>query len=269
MTDKKKPTMTTRRRTDKKSSRPENPYLPTDREREAVERYFARQRRTGPVPRYKFAATGPKSAQVSADHPEAAMACALLADTFGTGDYELASGLMCQLSDAGRLGPLPTTQELDLMLRLVRGICPKDETEALLACQMAAIHNATMTAARRLNHCETIPQQDSASNMLNKLARTFPSQMEALKRYRSEGQQTIKVQHVTVNEGGQAIVGNVSQGGGGTSKSGGQPHEPCAEDERSPALLSHEQALSVEMPSAGSSRLDGVSVSWGPGRGTA
>jgi hypothetical protein len=49
--------------------------------------------------------------------------------------------------------------------------------------------------------------------MLNKLARTFASQVEALKKYRSAGEQTIKVQHVTVNDGGQAIVGNVSQRG--------------------------------------------------------
>ena len=33
----------------------------------------------------------------------------------------------------------------------VRGINPRDETEALPAVQMAAIHNATMAAARRLN----------------------------------------------------------------------------------------------------------------------
>ena len=101
---------------------------------------------------------------------------------------------------------------------LVRGFNPRDETEALLAAQMAAIHNATMAAARLLRHVETITQQDSASNMLNKLARTFASQVEALKKYRSSGEQTIKVQHVTVNDGGKAIVGNVNQGGGGQRK---------------------------------------------------
>ena len=153
------------------------------------------------------------------------------------------------------------------MLSLVRGINPKDETEALLAAQMAAIHNATMVAARRLNHVETIPQQDSASTMLNKLARTFAAQVEALKKYRSAGEQTIKVQHVTVNEGGQAIVGNVNQGGGDTAKNGGQPHEPCATAECGPALLSHEQTVPAPMPSAGSPRLEGVPVSRGAGRG--
>jgi hypothetical protein len=36
--------------------------------------------------------------------------------------------------------------------------------------------------------------------------------MEALKRYRTGGEQTVTVQHVNVSEGGQAIVGNVTQG---------------------------------------------------------
>ena len=80
------------------------------------------------------------------------------------------------------------------------------------------MRNATMVAARRLSQVETIPQQDSASSMLNKLARTFAAQVEALKRYRSAGEQTIKVQHVTVNEGGQAIVGNLNQGVGAQQK---------------------------------------------------
>jgi hypothetical protein len=60
----------------------------------------------------------------------------------------------------------------------------------------------------------TLAQQDSAERTYNKLARTFASQVEALKRYRSAGEQTVRVEHVTVNEGGQAIVGNVAQGAG-------------------------------------------------------
>jgi hypothetical protein len=36
------------------------------------------------------------------------------------------------------------------------------QLEALLAAQMAAVHTATMTLARRLAHVENIPQQDSA-----------------------------------------------------------------------------------------------------------
>jgi hypothetical protein len=83
---------------------------------------------------------------------------------------------------------------------------------------MAAIHNATIVAVARLTRVETIPQQDSASNMLNKHARTFAAQVEALKKYREAGEQTMKVQHVTDNDGGQAIVGHVNQGAGAQQK---------------------------------------------------
>ena len=48
-------------------------------------------------------------------------------------------------------------------------------------------------------------------------ARTYAMQMEALKRYRTGGEQKVTVQHVSVNEGGQAIVGNVNQAAGGTA----------------------------------------------------
>ena len=40
-------------------------------------------------------------------------------------------------------------------------------------------------------------------------------QVEALKRYRTGGEQKVTVQHVTVNDGGQAIVGSVSPQVGG------------------------------------------------------
>ncbi|MGV6803932.1 MAG: hypothetical protein ACWA49_06980, partial [Ruegeria sp.] len=56
-------------------------------------------------------------------------------------------------------------------------------------------------------------QQDSAERALNKLARTFTSQVETLKKYRSKADQTVRVERVEVKEGGQAIVGNVQNGG--------------------------------------------------------
>ncbi len=69
----------------------------------------------------------------------------------------------------------------------VAAMNPRDPAEVLLLTQMGAIHNATMMLARRLNHVETIPQQDAAEKALNKLARTFTGQMDTLKRYRSKG----------------------------------------------------------------------------------
>lgn len=88
----------------------------------------------------------------------------------------------------------------------------------MLAAQMAAVHMLTMNFAHRLNNVANIPQQDSAERAFNKLVRTFAAQVEALKRYRTGGEQKVTVEHVTVNEGGKAIVGNVTHGGTGSSE---------------------------------------------------
>ena len=85
----------------------------------------------------------------------------------------------------------------------------------MLAVQMVATHFAATRALRRLKGSDAVSQQDSNGNLAVKLLRTFAAQTEALQRYRGKGQQTVRVEHVTVNEGGQAIVGSVSQSGGG------------------------------------------------------
>jgi hypothetical protein len=61
-----------------------------------------------------------------------------------------------------------------------------------------------------------------------KLLRTFAAQTEALQRYRGKGQQKVTVEHVHVHTGGQAIVGSVSQSGGGrdNDENRGQPQAP-------------------------------------------
>jgi hypothetical protein len=146
---------------------PGTTYTPTDREQPAIERVKQRRTRSAPAPTFNVEAST-KAVNISPDHPDGGTWNSLLADTFGTGDFDFAASLAAQLADVSRSGKVPAKKELDYMLSVVRGINPRDETEAVLAAQMAAIHNATMVAARRLNHVETIAQQDSASNMLNK-----------------------------------------------------------------------------------------------------
>ena len=123
-------------------------------------------------------------------------------------------GVVRGLSVLGSHGNKIDEAASNFALNFVDSMAPRDPAETLLLAQMAAIHQATMMLARRLNHVENIPQQDAAERALNKLSRTFAGQMETLKRYRSQGQQTVRVEHVTVNAGGQAIVGNVTRGEG-------------------------------------------------------
>jgi hypothetical protein len=202
----------------------EKPYELTPRERTAGEAYVARKEQASPAPRMKVSKKNGIT-QIEPDHPEPVVGEILLMDALGTADPDFLNGLLTQLAKVGTIGGDVDERRLNFMLAAIKGLEPKDQVEAMLAAQMAAIHMATMTFARRLNDVENIPQQDSAERAFNKLARTFAVQVEALKRYRTGGEQRVTVKHVTVNEGGQAIVGAIQTTGGGYhQKSEDQPH---------------------------------------------
>src|SRR5208337_337918 len=199
-------------------------YKPTPIEAKAIEAYRAANHKHGP--RLKVAVTGENSAEISTDHADPATGNVALMQAIGTTDFDFYCGLIGQLVNASKKGEAPEAGT-NFMLAVVKGIEPRDQVEAMLAAQMAAVHNPTMTFARRLAHVDNSPQLDSAQTAFNKLARTFAAQVDALKRYRSGGEQKMTVQHVHVAEGGQAIVGNVTapaEGVGAKEKVGGQPH---------------------------------------------
>ena len=197
-------------------------YEPTPRERAVVEAYLARKKET--APRMK-ASERDGLAELTPDHPEPTIAHLLLLEAVGAKDLEFLNGLLSQLINAGAQGEDVDESSLNFMLSVVKGVEPEDQVEAMLAAQMAAVHMATMTFAGRLATVDNLMQQDSAERAFNKLARTFTMQIEALKRYRTGGRQTVTVEHVTVNAGGQAIVGNVETGGRAHRKKAGRPHE--------------------------------------------
>jgi hypothetical protein len=108
-------------------------------------------------------------------------------------------------------GEKPDEVSLSFMISMVKSIKPRDSVEAMLVAQMVSVHVMAMRCAYHLANAEDIARQDSAGRALGRLARTFPAQMEALNRYRNNGEPAITVQNVSVQDGGKAIVGNVTQ----------------------------------------------------------
>jgi len=227
-------------------------YKPTESEAEALEQYRAGKRKRGP--RLKVVATGANAARIEIEHPDAAIGAVSLMQAIGASSVDFMYPFLKQVMNASKDGEL-SESDANFMLAVVKGIEPRDQIEAMLAAQMAAVHMASMTFARRLAHVENIPQQDSAERAFNKLTRTFAAQVAALKDYRSKGEQKMTVQHVHVAEGGQAIVGNVNAaqpGGGAREKTGEQPH--ALGYSPGEALPRDIGAQRDEMPSAGCSR---------------
>lgn len=228
---------TTKKQRAKKGKAVAKPYEPTEREKPILDAFTARSKASPPVDTMKV---NEDKLQFSPDHSDLRTGTFLLMDAMGTTNLNFLNGIVSELINASTKGKDPDVEKLNYMLSIVTGIEPRDQMEAMLAAQMAAVHSQMMTFARRLNHTETIPQQDSAERAFNKLARTFTTQMEALNRYRGKGQQKMTVEHVNVASGGQAIIGNV-QGGGDQKKAGEQPHAQAVTHAPGETLRSEDQ----------------------------
>ena len=84
-------------------------------------------------------------------------------------------------------------------------------------------HAMVMDLMGRIRRAKEIPQFESADNMAVKLLRTFTAQTEALAKLRRGGEQTVRVEHVHVYSGGQAVVGTIARGNEGAKGNVGQP----------------------------------------------
>jgi hypothetical protein len=129
----------------------------------------------------------------------------------GVADRDAMDGILRQLVKASVSGGSPDEVNLSFMISMVKSIQPRDSVEAMLVAQMVSVHVMAMRCAHHLAKAEDIAQHDSAARALGRLARTFPTQIEALNRYRSRGEPAITLQNVSVGDGGKAIVGNVTQ----------------------------------------------------------
>jgi hypothetical protein len=146
---------------------------------------------------------------ISIDHPDRDAGERLLADALGAVDRDAMQGLLQQLVKASVIGQKPDADNLAFMISMMKSIAPRDSVEAMLAAQMVAVHVTAMRCAFRLAAAGSLPQQDSAVRAFGRLARTFPAQLEALSRYRSNGDRAITVQGVPVQDGARAIAGGV------------------------------------------------------------
>jgi hypothetical protein len=169
-----------------------------------------------------LAATGPANAATapriklsshgySIDHPDQELGERLMAEALGVADRDAMDGILRQLVRASVSGGSVDEVNLSFMIAMVKSIRPRDCIEAMLVAQMVSVHVMAMRCAQQLASPEDVARHDSAARALGRLARTFPAQIEALNRHRSHGEPAITVQNLKVEDGGNAIVGNVTQ----------------------------------------------------------
>jgi hypothetical protein len=174
---------------------------------------------------------GEVAGMVVPDTADLPLWAARLAKALGVDDPWLMDAL---LSQAANCMPGAPARASSVAVAAVQSVGPRDGVEAMLAVQMAATHAAAM----RMLHRAALDQPslevyDSVVNRAAKLLRTYTMQVEALKRYRSAGEQRVVVQHQHVNVTADRAAVQVNAGAapdpggrGAASKPEEQPHGP-------------------------------------------
>jgi len=115
---------------------------------------------------------------------------------------------------------------LSIGIDTANSIKAKDTPERMLAHQMAACHKMAFNLMREADQIDAWYRLDANTasviqsrklNSANRLMQTFQQAMTTLQKMRTGGKQVMTVQHVQVNDGGQAIVA-----GGDAGRSNGE-----------------------------------------------
>lgn len=138
-----------------------------------------------------------------------------LVGLYGTQTYEAASGVLeSALLALGEQGG----RFRDMVMSMSVELEPRDAAEAMLVTQMGITHAALACASQRMLDASMATVREAHERSVTRLSRTYIAQLDALKKYRAKAQQVVRVERVTVNEGGQAVVGDVAYGGGRDEK---------------------------------------------------
>lgn len=162
---------------------------------------------------------------------------AAVQETFGLSDSAL---ILQKINEIGKLlwfhedaSKEGKHERIQRALELYESLEPGDGAEGMLALQMVGTHDAALECLRRAAISnQSFDGRDMALKHAQKLMMLYTKQLETLDKHRGKGQQKVTVEHVNVQAGGQAIVGNVEAGRGGGLQHNERNAEPSSEHQR-------------------------------------
>ncbi len=145
----------------------------------------------------------------------------------GASDDQVGLALLTKLTDA--VTPSSETFEktvdrLNTLAKTMTAMEPQDEFEGQLVAQLVTLQEQAITWLGRAMRTDNVNFSGVYLNGASKLLARHHEALGVLMKYRRGGEQRVHVEHVHVHGGGQAIVGNVSAGGGFRQKTEEGPH---------------------------------------------
>jgi hypothetical protein len=135
---------------------------------------------------------------------------ARLNKALGTLSPDFVRTSLLQLQSAAR-SPYGTVSEMAInaALAMIEAAAPRDEIEGALAVQMACTHTAAMSVLAKMDSGFGTERRIAAfGSTAARLMKAYVMQMEVLRRLRTGGHQFVRVEHVHINDGGRAVIGN-------------------------------------------------------------
>jgi hypothetical protein len=132
----------------------------------------------------------------------------------GIGDEDFRIAILTQLSRLSRC----TGSAKGFYLSVVQGSKPTNQIQVMLLTQLCSIYDESVAAIERLQSATSPEEIDSCVNAVTKLMRMSVLQYEAYQRLCPSNETNITVQNVSVSDGGQAIVGNITHNAGQSGK---------------------------------------------------
>jgi hypothetical protein len=134
----------------------------------------------------------------------------------GTASSDFVNASLLQLQTAAQLhcGGISEVA-INSALAMIEAAAPQNEIEGAIAVQMACTHAAAMSVLARFAGGGGSERRVVAlASAAGRLLRAYSGQVETLRRLRHGGDQYVRVEHVHVDQGGQAVIGNLRTQGG-------------------------------------------------------
>jgi len=162
------------------------------------------------IPAIKFAED--ENGQIGAEEKDTGEVGKQLKAATGTTEKALSFSLLHQAISTAPQNEL--VSKLNYISSLMHEFEPRDAMEGVLITQMAGTHNTAMNLLAWANN-QKQPTRLSMEyiDRARRLMSLFTRQMEALQKYRGRASPRLSIENVNVNEGGQAIVGNIDSSG--------------------------------------------------------
>ncbi len=129
----------------------------------------------------------------------------------GTASSDFVNASLLQLQVAAQLHCGGISEiAMNAALAMIEAAEPQNEIEGALAVQMACTHTAAISVLARFGGGGGSERWAVAlASAAARLLRAYSGQVETLRRLRHGGDQYVRVEHVHISEGGQAVIGNV------------------------------------------------------------